>query len=111
MNALRVQPEAINYIEDKMGLDIYDVINGSRTQLSGFLSMCRKDVCPTVNCRTIRRWVHHYIKFGELPEDSKQWEQSHEKTLVQAVGAIKQWEQSHEKPWTSRPLKTTLNWQ
>ena len=49
-----------------------------RTGLESVIQQVKQQHFPsTVVCsRTIRRWVHHYLKFGTTPIETAKWEKS-----------------------------------
>jgi len=62
---------------------ILDVVNGnqsSRTKLRTVIKDYKRLHLPTmVSEKTIRRWLYHYLLFGETPEETARWRKKNTK--------------------------------
>ena len=44
-----------------------------RTELQSVMKEVRYECFPSISVDTIRRWINHYLKFGETPSETKRW--------------------------------------
>ena len=63
----------IQYVVDSMGCDIYLVLDSKKTKLADTLCNIKKELLPIASIQTMRRWIYHYLLYGETPEETKAW--------------------------------------
>ena len=85
ISAKTTQRMVISFICDKMGDSIYSVLDGGRVGLEEVLKEAQFLLVPTVSTRTMRRWIRHFLLFGETPEDTHQWYKSREVYGMKAI--------------------------
>jgi len=73
-NAKTMQQMMVQYAFDHMGSDIFSVLErGKHTSLSAVLRSAKKDILPAISMSTTRRWIKHYLFFGETAQETKEY--------------------------------------
>ena len=73
-NAKTMQQMMVQYAFDHMGSDIFSVMEkGKHTCLSAVLRSAKKEILPAISTSTTRRWIKHYLFFGETAQETKDY--------------------------------------
>ena len=72
----KIQKQVIQAVYDKMGNGIFDIVDGKRTCLQQTLLEVQKELFPTISIQTMRRWITHFILYGESPAETRIWREN-----------------------------------
>ena len=56
-----------------MGNGIFDILDGKHTYLQQTLLEVQKELFPTLSINTMRRWITHFVLYGESPAETRIW--------------------------------------
>lgn len=69
-----MQQMMVQYAFDHMGSDIFSVLErGKHTSLFAVLKSAKQEILPAISTSTTRRWIKHYLFFGETAQETKEY--------------------------------------
>ena len=78
-DSISIQKVVVAFVADKMGDRIYGVMDGRRVGLEKVLDEAQLLLAPTVSTATLRKWVRHFLLFGETKAETNDYKRRHHK--------------------------------